>query len=182
MVCSGTWGLCWENEWMWLIPQTETDNDRATEQEERAFGYVCIVNPPVVCDVFFFGGFSWGQCCFFLLPEAVQLSERQLRGLAFVHVRLRIKQKALISVMPTLPPIPEVLTCWNIYINLFCISTFKCGLLLLLDYTAKASKLILHMWHETRQSHYYISIKCRLIHVCVLAQSIIVFNSPNWGV
>lgn len=101
---------CWENKngWMWVIPQTETDNKRATEQEERALVMWLLMS--VYCKspcwfwcVFFFSGCSSGRCCFFLVSWGdVAFKERQRRwrgggGLAFSPCQIKDKTKALIS-------------------------------------------------------------------------------------
>ena len=99
---------CWggkkkKNGWMWVIPQTETDNKRATEQEERALAMWLLMS--VYCKspcwfwrVFFFSGCSSGRCCFFLVSWGdVAFKERDSggggEGWLSLHVRLRIKQK-----------------------------------------------------------------------------------------
>lgn len=169
MVCSRTWALCLENEWMWLIPQTETDSNRATEQEERALvmwllmGVYC-KSPPFgsgVCVFFFRGVCSFGRCCFFLIPEAVRLFKtRQQRGLAFSPCQIKDKTKALISLMPTPTSRPQVFARWSQtdrHVCICSISALHCCLSVWLDYAAKSSKLILQMWHEipaNQTSHY----------------------------
>ena len=137
MVCSWAWGLCLENQWMWLICQTEKDNNWATEQEERALVFVTIrecvyCKSPAGACVFFFWECSSGQWCFLLIPEIVHLSERDRRGdWVSLHVRLRIKQKAVISLHACLwlraSRFSLVETDYRV--SVFCIFTFYCGVL-----------------------------------------------------
>lgn len=99
MMCSQTWGLCSENGWMWLIPSNRNRQWSGQWARRKSSGYVatgeCVLKVPLlglVC--VFLSGCSSGQCCFFLIPEAVWLLKRDSWGdWLSLHVRLRIKQK-----------------------------------------------------------------------------------------
>lgn len=87
-------------QWMWLIRQRETDNNRASEQKERAsvmwalMSVCCKSSSWVWCVcVFFFLGVARGSC-FFLFPGAVRIIMRgSRRGLSFSPCFIALKTK-----------------------------------------------------------------------------------------